>query len=146
MDKDFGDFNVKALAGNLVRQTSAKNVGISGSNLVIPTLFNVSNRTGEPGVGESYSRSRLVSVFGSVSFGFKNWAFVEFTGRNDWDSRLPLDNLSYFYPGVNASVALTDAIESLGNSKILSYAKLKAAWNKAGNVNANIYSLESTFG
>ena len=47
---------------------------------------------------------------------------------------------------MNASVSLTDAIESLGSSKILSYAKLKAAWNKAGNVNAGIYSLESTFG
>ncbi len=145
-DRDFGDFNVKALAGNLVRQTYAKSVFVSGNNLVIPTLFNVSNRTGEPGAGESYFRSRLVSAFGSVSLGYKNWAFIEFTGRNDWDSRLPLDANSYFYPGVNASVSLTDAIESLGSSKILSYAKLKAAWNKAGNVNAGIYSLESTFG
>ncbi len=144
-DKDFGDFNVKALGGNLVRQTYATSMGISGNNLVIPTLFNVGNRTGEPGAGQSYSRSRLMSLFGSVSLGFKNWAFVEFTGRNDWDSRLPLDNNSYFYPGVNASVSLTDAIEALGSSKILSYAKVKAAWNKAGNVNAGIYSLESNF-
>jgi len=145
-DKDFGDFNVKALAGNLVRQTYSNSTTINGNNLVIPTLFNVRNRTGEPGAREDYFRSRLVSAFGSVSLGFKNWAFVEFTGRNDWDSRLPLDNNSYFYPGVNAAVSLTDAIEALGNSKILSYAKVKAAWNKAGNVNAPIYSLESTFG
>jgi TonB-linked SusC/RagA family outer membrane protein len=151
VDQDFGDFNVKALAGNLVRQISAKSVGISGGNLVIPTLFNVGNRTGEPGAGESYYQARLMSLFGSVAFGYKNWAFVEFTGRNDWDSRLPLDNNSYFYPGVNASVVLTDAIESLGSNKVLSYAKLKAAWNKAGNVNlggpyAGAYQLESTFG
>ena len=145
-DRDFGDFNIKALAGNLVRQTYRKDIFVSGNNLVIPTLFNVSNRTGEPGAFEFYQRSRLISAFGSVSLGYKNWAFIEFTGRNDWDSRLPLDANSYFYPGVNASVSLTDAIESLGNNKILSYAKLKAAWNKAGNVNAGIYSLESTFG
>ncbi len=145
-DKDFGDFNVKALAGNLLRQTYSKSIGISGSNLVIPTLFNVANRTGEPGAGESNFRSRLVSAFGSVSLGYKNWAFVEFTGRNDWDSRLPLNNNSYFYPGVNASVVLTDAIQGLSDNKILSYAKLKAAWNKAGNVNVGIYGLESNFG
>ena len=144
-DKDFGDFNVKALAGNLVRQTYSKSIGVSGSNLVIPTLFNVGNRTGEPGAGESNVRTRLVSLFGSVSLGYKNWAFVEFTGRNDWDSRLPLDNNSYFYPGVNTSVVLTDAIEGLSNNKILSYAKLKAAWNKAGNVNVGAYGLESNF-
>lgn len=145
-DKEFGDFSVKVLAANLVRQTFGKSVSVSGSNLVIPTLFNIGNRTGEPGASESYSRSRLVSAFGSVSLGYKDWAFVEFTGRNDWDSRLPLDNNSYFYPGVNASVVLTDAIEGLSNNKILSYAKLKAAWNKTGNVNVGIYQLESNFG
>lgn len=145
-DKEFGDFSVKVLAANLVRQTFSKSVSVSGSNLVIPTLFNIGNRTGEPGAGESYSRSRLVSAFGSVSLGYKDWAFVEFTGRNDWDSRLPLDNNSYFYPGVNASLVLTDAIEALSNSKVLSYAKLKAAWNKTGNVNVGIYQLESNFG
>lgn len=145
-DKEFGDFSVKVLAANLVRQTFSKSVSVSGSNLVIPTLFNINNRTGEPGAGESYSRSRLVSAFGSVSLGYKDWAFLEFTGRNDWDSRLPLDNNSYFYPGVNASVVLTDAIEALSNNKILSYAKLKAAWNKTGNVNVGIYQLESNFG
>ncbi|MBY0535063.1 MAG: SusC/RagA family TonB-linked outer membrane protein [Chitinophagaceae bacterium] len=145
-DKDFGKFNVKALAGNLIRQTYSKSIGVSGSNLVIPTLFNVGNRTGEPGASESNFRSRLVSAFGSVSVGYNNFAFIEFTGRNDWDSRLPINNNSYFYPGVNASVSLTDAIESLGKSKWLSYAKLKAAWAKAGNVNVSIYGLESNFG
>lgn len=151
VDQDFGDFNLKVLAGNLLRQVKSKSVGISGSNLVIPTLFNVGNRTGEPGVGESNARARLLSLFGSVSVGYKNWAFVEFTGRNDWDSRLPINNYSYFYPGVNAAIVLTDAIEGLSNNKILSYAKLKAAWNKAGNVNlggsyGGAYQLESTFG
>jgi TonB-linked SusC/RagA family outer membrane protein len=145
-DKDFGDFNVKALAGNLVRQTFSKSIGVSGSNLVIPTLYNVSNRTGEPGASESNFRTRLVSMFGSVSLGYKNWAFVEFTGRNDWDSRLPINNNSYFYPGVNASFVLSDAIDALSKSKFLSYAKLKAAWNKAGNVNVGTYALESNFG
>ncbi len=145
-DKDFGKFNVKALAGNLIRQTYSKSIGVSGVNLVIPTLFNVGNRTGDPGLGESNFRSRLVSAFGSVSLGYNNFAFIEFTGRNDWDSRLPINNNSYFYPGVNASVSLTDAIESLGKSKWLSYAKLKAAWAKAGNVNLGIYGLESNFG
>jgi len=145
-DNDFGDFNVKGLAGNLVRQTFSNSIGVSGANLVVPNLFNVANRLGEPGASQSYSRTRLSSFFGSVSIGFKNWAFVEFTGRNDWDSRLPEDLNSYFYPGVNAAVSLTDAIESLGNSKILSYAKVKASWSKAGSVNANPYALESVFG
>lgn len=144
-EKEYGDFNVKALVGNLVRQTNGKSINISGSNLVIPTLFNVGNRTGEPGAGEGDSKSRLVSLFGSVGVGFRNWAFIEFTARNDWDSRLPIDNNSYFYPGVNASVILTDAVPEIGDNKILNYARIKGAWSRTGNVNINPYELESRY-
>ena len=93
------DFTLEAMIGQSLRQTMAKNVDISGGNLIIPDLYNVSNRTGEPGAGESNSKTRLMGVFGKVSIGYKNWVFGEFTARNDWDSRLPQDNLSYFFPG-----------------------------------------------
>ncbi len=143
-DHTIGDFSIKGLVGNLYRQTESKSLFASGGNLVIPTLFNVSNRTGEPGVGESNVKTRLVSAFGSLSFGYKNWAFVELTGRNDWDSRLPAANQSYFYPGVSGSLILTDMVESLKGG-ILNYAKLKAAYAQTGNVNIGAYSTESTF-
>jgi TonB-linked SusC/RagA family outer membrane protein len=143
-DHNIGDISIKGLLGNLYRQTESKSIGISGGNLVIPTLFNVSNRTGEPGVGESNVKTRLLSAFGSISFGYKNWAFVEVTGRNDWDSRLPAANQSYFYPGISGSLILTDMIESLKGG-ILNYAKLKAAYAQTGNVNIGAYSTESTF-
>lgn len=145
IEKELGDFNVKVLAGHVVRQTRQKVIGVSGNNLVIPTLYNVSNRTGEPGAGESNFKSRLMSVFGSVSIGYNDWAFLEVTGRNDWDSRLPLNANSYFYPGASLAVSLTDAIKSLGNSSWLNYAKLKAAWARTGNVNVGIYELDSKF-
>lgn len=143
-DHNVGSFSVKGLLGNLYRQTESKNIFISGGNLVIPTLFNVSNRTGEPGVGESNVKTRLISAFGSLTLGYKNWAFVEFTGRNDWDSRLPAASRSYFYPGVSASLILTDMVSGLKND-FLSYAKLKGAYAKTGNVNIGAYSTESTF-
>lgn len=143
-DHNVGDFSIKGLLGNLYRQTDSKNLGISGGNLVIPTLFNVSNRTGEPGVSESNVRTRLVSAFGSLSFGYKNWAFIEMTGRNDWDSRLPAASRSYFYPGISTSLILTDMVPSL-KGNILNYAKLKGAYAQTGNVNIGAYSTESTF-
>lgn len=144
-DRNVGDFNVKALVGNLLRETYSKGTSVSGSNLVIPTLFNVANRTGEPGASSSFSKSRLMSVFGSLTLGYKNWAFVELTGRNDWDSRLPAEDRSYFYPGASASLILTDMVPSLGAGKVLNSVKLKAAYAQTGNVNVGTYSLESTF-
>lgn len=144
-DNSVGKLNIKGLLGNLIRQTYEKFTGVSGGNLVIPTLFNVANRTGEPGAFSAYTNSRLNSVFGSLSLGYDDWAFVEFTGRNDWDSRLPKENRSYFYPGVSASVILTDLFEGLANGPVISTIKLKGAYAITGNVNLNPYSLESIF-
>ncbi|MBV6428305.1 MAG: Vitamin B12 transporter BtuB [Haliscomenobacter sp.] len=144
-DHNFGNFNVKGLLGNLVRETYAKSSAVSGGNLVIPTLFNVANRTGEPGASSTFSNSRLVSVFGSFTLGYKNFAFIEFTGRNDWDSRLPASERSYFYPGVSSSLILTDIVPALGAGKVLNSVKLKGAYAQTGNVNVGVYALESNF-
>jgi len=144
-DNNVGKLNIKGLLGNLIRQTYGKGTGVSGGNLVIPTLFNVANRTGEPGAFSTFSQSRLNSVFGSLSFGYDDWAFVELTGRNDWDSRLPAENRSYFYPGVSASVILTDLFEDLANGPVISTIKLKGAYARTGNVNLDPYQLESIF-
>jgi hypothetical protein len=42
--KEFGKFEVDALLGQSYRETYSKSTGVSGSNLIIPTLFNISNR------------------------------------------------------------------------------------------------------
>ncbi|NDC78962.1 MAG: SusC/RagA family TonB-linked outer membrane protein, partial [Chitinophagia bacterium] len=144
-EHNVGKLNVKGLLGNLTRQTFSKGTFVSGSNLVIPTLFNVANRTGEPGASSTFSDSRLSSVFGSLTLGYNNYFFVELTGRNDWDSRLPVNDRSYFYPGASASLIVTDLIPALGEGKLLSSLKLKGAYASTGNVNVGTYSLESTF-
>src|SRR6185503_10255645 len=41
---------------------------------------------------------------------------IEGTARNDWSSTLPKGQNSYFYPSVNASFVLTDAMPSLRNN------------------------------
>ena len=149
-DTRFSDFSVKYVAGGLIRQNRSKDVGIGGDNLVVPYLYNVAVRSGDANVplypSNNYDvTSRLLSAYGSVGFGYKGFAFVEFTGRNDWDSRLLKENRSFFYPGANASFVLSDALASLKNSQLISYAKLRAAYSKSGNVNVGVYALQPTF-
>jgi TonB-linked SusC/RagA family outer membrane protein len=143
--KTFGDFSVDGLLGHSYRQTTAKGISVSGGNLVIPTLYNLSSKTGEPGAAESNSKTRLIGAFGKVAVGYKNWAFLEFTGRNDWDSRLPQGALSFFYPGGSASIVLSDAVAAIKNSNVISYLKLRGSVSKSGNVNLGVYSLEATY-
>jgi hypothetical protein len=88
---------------------------------------------------------RQLSAYGSLGFGFRSWAFLEVTGRNDWDSRLLKQNRSFFYPGANASVVLSDAVSSLKASNLVSYLKIRGAYSKSGNVNVGVYALEPTY-
>jgi TonB-linked SusC/RagA family outer membrane protein len=141
------DFTFKYLAGGTIRQNRSKQVGVGGNNLVVPYLYNVSVRSGDANVpaGNNFDQtSSLLSAYGTFGLTFKGWASVEFTGRNDWDSRLLPQNRSFFYPAVNAAVVLTDAVPSLKTNTI-SYAKIRAAVSKSGNVNLNPYSLQATY-
>ena len=139
------DFKIGAILGTYMRSSSARTTVAGAANLVVPELFNPANRTGEPTGTSSISRSRLFSVYGSASLNYKGWANLEFTARNDKTSVLNLDNNSFFYPGVNASVVLTDAIQNI-RGQALTYLKLRASWNKTGNADISPYSLEAVFG
>lgn len=143
--KDISDFSISYLAGTQVRQNQSKAIRVQGNNLVVPFLYNLANRTGEIAGTEENFKSRLSSVFASVGIGYKGWANIEFTGRNDWDSRLAAKNNSYFYPGVNAALVLSDAIKGLQESKVVSYLKIRGSVTKSGNVNLNPYSLYPTY-
>jgi TonB-linked SusC/RagA family outer membrane protein len=144
------DFSLKYIVGGTARQNRAKDVAVGGNNLVVPYLYNVAVRSGDASVpvyptGNYDILYRLYSVYGNVGLSYKQWAFVEFAGRNDWDSRLLQQNRSFFYPAANVSVILSDAIPAIKNSGFISYAKVRGAISKSGNVNLNPYSLNATY-
>ena len=142
--KTFGDFKVNVLAGTYVRDIKSRNVGVNASNLIIEGLFNVSARPGELGGYSNESHTRMFSLYGNVNLNYKNWANLEITGRNDKTSVLDPSNNSFFYPGVAASLVLTDAVPAV-KSDIMNFLKLRASWNKTGNADINPYLLSATF-
>lgn len=115
------------------------------NELEIPGLYNVSNIVGVPTVAEEVRQYGKIGAYGSLQLGWKNYLFIEVTGRNDWVSVLAPQNRSFFYPGVNTSFVFTDAIKSLNNIPWLSFGKVLASWTKVGNVNVNPYQLNTTF-
>ncbi|HKJ34572.1 MAG TPA: SusC/RagA family TonB-linked outer membrane protein [Balneolales bacterium] len=100
------------------------------SNFAIPNFNDVSNAaTKAP--SDSKIQKVINSAFGSYQIGYKDFAFLEVTGRNDWSSTLPLKNDSYFYPSVSGSFIFTDALHI--KSKILNFGKIRASWAEVGN-------------
>ena len=134
------DLMMNGLLGWSARDNFSANRAVSGSNFALDDFFNVKNRTGELGGSNSWEQRRNISAYGSLRFGFKKWAFLELTGRNDWTSLLAPANWSFFYPGANASVVLSDAIPSIKNEYI-SHLKVRATAAKTGTVNMDVYNL-----
>jgi TonB-linked SusC/RagA family outer membrane protein len=142
--KNFKKISLDGLVGNSILSRASNTYQMNGANLVIPTLFNVSNRTGEPGVSERRTDIRTISAIGQATLGYDNKVFLTLSGRNDWDSRLPQNNNSFFYPGANVSVMVSDIFPGMkgkGNTSL----KLKGSIAKSGNVNINAYDLNNSF-
>ena len=149
MNKKFlhNDLDVRLILGNSVQKNQARVLQTGNNQLEIPGLYNVSNVIGIPAVAESSVKSGKIGAYGSLQFGWKNYLFLEFTGRNDWTSVLPTTNRSFFYPGVDASFVFTDAIKALKNISWLSFGKVTASYTKVGSNGAvGAYQLQNTFG
>jgi TonB-linked SusC/RagA family outer membrane protein len=80
------------------------------------------------------SRAEL-AIWGTYlqqTFGYKEQLFLTAAGRVDGSSAFGADNQNIFYPKLSGSWVLNDF---LGSSKnVLSSAKVRLAWGKAGNV------------
>ncbi len=145
-NKKVRDFGFGAILGTYLREDRARSTFVGNSNLVVPGLFNVANRSGEL-VGSNFkSLARTVSAYGQISVSYKGWLNAEVTGRNDVVSVLDPSNNSFFYPAVSGSFVVTDAIPSLKSGNFLSFMKLRAAVGKTGNADISPYLLNAVFG
>ena len=91
---------------------------------------------------DSVTKRRLVGFFGDASLGYKNFAFLNVTAREDLTSTLPYENAQYFYPGVSGSLIWTDAFKLRSNW--LDYGKIRAGYARVGN-DAAPHNTEATF-
>lgn len=134
-------FSIKGMLGYSMQETYNDSKNVEAARLQIDNFFNVKNKIGELSGKNEWGRWRKLGVFGSVDLSFKDWAFLQITGRNDWTSLLDPSHWSFFYPGANASVMLTDAIPKLKDNEILSYLKLRGTFARVGTVNIDNYNL-----
>lgn len=144
-DNKFNDISVRTVVGATTRDSYSKSTAVSAFVLEIPDFFNVKNRVGELNGNSSWSQQRSMGVFGDVTVGYKNMAYIHVSGRNDWSSLLDKSNWSFFYPGVDASVILTEMFPAIKND-VLTYAKVRGGVSKVGSINIDNYSLENIFG
>ncbi|MEO6868663.1 MAG: SusC/RagA family TonB-linked outer membrane protein [Ginsengibacter sp.] len=143
------DVSVKATLGTSYYQSTTTDElargGFKGgvTGFIVRGLYTLNNFVEtEREIFDSYSRRRLFGVFGEVTLGYKNWAFVTATGRNDISSTLPANSRSYFYPSISGSIVFSDALKL--NSNVLDFGKIRAGYAKVGR-DAGPYNVDNVF-
>nr|WP_321410678.1 SusC/RagA family TonB-linked outer membrane protein [uncultured Carboxylicivirga sp.] len=149
-NKDFSErINITANFGGNHMYRGVGAMGINGEDFRIPD--------GPPlaiasQVFTSYSpikKKKINSLYGTVTFAFDRWLYLEGTARNDWSSSLGADNRSYFYPSVSASVILNELLDMSGGP--VDFAKVRMSWAQVGNdtdafMLDDIYSIDDAEG
>ncbi|MFS4466277.1 SusC/RagA family TonB-linked outer membrane protein [Maribacter sp. 2210JD10-5] len=141
----FGDFKVDvSLGGNRLDQKAFTSQSQTTS-LAQPGIFRLSNAASPIEVFEFESNKRINSFYGLAKFGYKDFLFLDITGRNDWSSALAtpfsVDNVSFFYPSASTSFILSEVTDL---PKAISFAKLRASYAQVGN-DTNPYQTSGAF-
>ncbi len=133
-------FNLQAGAAHRTNYYKRNFIGVN--DVTINGLYNVANNATTNTNRSRIEEKEVNSVYAAASFGFKNFFYVDVTGRNDWSSTLPRGNNSYFYPSVSTSLILTEVLDLTGSP--LSFAKIRASWAQVGN-DTDPYRLSQVF-
>lgn len=139
LNKNWG---IDALLGFNVRNKQYENNYQAAPRLAVADLYTLTNSRDPLISSNDFYRFRQYDLYGSIQLDYRRWAFLNITGRNDWSSTLPVDNNSYFYPSVTASVLLSEAFG--WRSKAVNYLKIRGGWSQVG-ADANPYQLATVF-
>jgi TonB-linked SusC/RagA family outer membrane protein len=140
--KTFGNFGINAAIGAEYDHYNGQYRQSYAAKLIIPDLYTTANSAVAATTRLEEHHAELQSIFGTANLSYKNFIFLDLTGRNDWSSTLPINNNSYFYPSASLSFILTDAFGIKSN--FLSFLKLRASYAEVGG-SADEYSLQGVY-
>jgi TonB-linked SusC/RagA family outer membrane protein len=134
------NWNTQLRLGNDIFERRYDMITVSGSNFVIPGFYNVNNTTQVFGSMDKSVR-RLVGLYGDLMVDYKNFLFLNITGRNDISSTLPKTNNSFFYPSVNLGYVFS---ENMDLPAWIAFGKIRASVAQVGK-DTNPHLLGATF-
>lgn len=135
------DFNLNVIVGNNINQRTTNSQQINATGYVIFDIDDLDNMSSLAPAGGTYQRKRILGFYADATVGYKDYAFLTLTGRNDRSSTLPLGSNSFFYPAATVSWVLSDMLEL---PSFANFVKVRAGWSQVGN-DTNPYLLSTPF-
>ncbi len=130
----FENFRIDYSVGANQMDQQVGTTQIQALTLAQPGVFQLTNAASPLEVYNYDGHKRINSVYGLVKFAWKNYLFVDVTGRNDWSSALATpysaDNISFFYPSVSGAFVLSNVVDL---PDAFSFLKIRANYAQVGN-------------
>lgn len=133
------DWNLNVNAGINSQERKYSQTGIRSTQQLVYGLFDHDNfinhlNSAEGGGGLDFKvATQSIGIFAQGTLGYKEFLYITAGGRNSWTSNLEKANRSIFYPSASVSFVPTTAIESLQNSRLINYLKLRAGYATSAN-------------
>lgn len=140
--QSFGELDAGLTVGNNLYGSFYKRVWGDANGLEIPGFYQLSNSSDNQ-TGTNMEHYRTAAVFADIQLSYADMVFLGATGRNDWSTTMPEDNLSAFYPSVSLGFVFTELGALKGNS-VLSFGKVRGSYAKTANI-ATPYNTVSYF-
>lgn len=116
------------------QENSSTEVKTDGGLIVPGQYFITNSKKNIKGSGKISGEKQINSLYFLFNIGWKNQAFIDITGRNDWSSSLVYADgggtNSYFYPSVSASWLFTETLEL---PEWVSFGKIRLSYAEVGN-------------
>ncbi len=143
--KTQGDFSIDFSVGGNRMDQKASIDQLQASILAQPGVYSLKNAAAPLEYFVNVANKRINSLYSVAKFGYKDYLYVDVTGRNDWSSALATAtssaNTSFFYPSISAGFVVSNMIDLHRN---ISFLKLRASLASVGN-DTNPFQTNSAF-
>ncbi|SFW41493.1 SusC/RagA family TonB-linked outer membrane protein [Cellulophaga fucicola] len=146
--KDFGKIDLTAfVGGNILKdnyyrfQNDMATDNFQNGGLILPDVYTYSNSREVLTAYTYESEKQVNSIYGNMSLGYDNMAYLDVSVRRDWSSSLPSGNNGYTYPSIGGSFILSELWDNKG---AVTFAKLRGSWAQVGD-DVNALALNPTY-
>jgi TonB-linked SusC/RagA family outer membrane protein len=128
------DLDVSLTAGGSTLKNTYNKDEVRADSLTYPGIYTMANAAGPLVTMPFRSRYAFNSLYGLLTLGYKEFLFMDITGRKDWASTLATPrrttNAGFFYPSANLSFVASELFKM---PKSVNFAKLRFSASSVGS-------------
>ncbi len=134
-EKEFSkDIKLTFTGGGSTLRNNYEREEMRADSLLRPGMFYPGGAAGDPVFIPYKSKYVINSFYGLIAAEYRNYLFVDISGRQDWNSVLATptrtNSTGFFYPSINTSLILSDMYKM---PKKINFAKLRLSVSSVGS-------------